>query len=114
MSTKIEVRKHLDKTVLDINGNVVREEYYYTIAVRTLFCFWQHLKFYTSTADALYFNEKGNLMRRNDAERCLLSSEVSLSADFRKEVSTHFESEEDAINVKIDMLQHPEKYVFIS
>ena len=114
MSTKIEVRKHLDKTVLDINGNVVREEYYYTIAVRTLFCFWQHLKFYTSVETVSFNEETEDMVIRSTAERCLLSNEVSLSADFQKRFATHFKSEADANMVKDDMLQHPEKYVFIS
>ena len=111
MNTKIEVRKHLDRTVRDIDGHVMWKEYYYTLAVRTIF-FWHHLKFYTGV-ETVYVNEKEMVIRSN-AEKCLLANEVRLDTHLQNRYATHFLSEEDAIKVKLDMLQHPEKYVFIS
>lgn len=42
---KIEVRKHKAKTIRNVYGEVLRREYYYTIAIRRWWL-WFHLKFY--------------------------------------------------------------------
>ena len=83
---KIKVFKHVSNVIRDIDGHIIRKEYYYTVAVKR-FSLWFHLKFYGLHTDEVLF-------------------EMNLS----KRYATHFTEEGDALYRANDIIQNPQKY----
>lgn len=95
---KIEVRKHKDRTIRNLYGEVLRREYYYTIAIRR-WCMWFHLKFYV-----------GGYKLKPMVVRCLEAETVHFNT-MPRIAASRFYDEADAIRVKLDIIQNPDKYV---
>ena len=95
---QLTIRRHKNGTIHNAFGEVVMNKYYYTIAYRN-FLLWRHFKFYPVG------NKKYSMARR-----CLEANSV-LFNEMPALMATHFESEADAIRVKFDMTQNPNKYI---
>lgn len=98
---KIEVRKHKGDTYKNIRGEVTKVEWYYTLAIRR-FGFWCHLR--------LFFTGATRWKRRADMRRILQDKKVLFSYSPSR-YATWFESENDAIYIKHDIIQNPDKYI---
>ena len=99
---KLKVRKRRDFSVRTVDGKVIRNECTYYIAVRKYWVFWFGLKFYIDK----------RLRIEERASRILSESfEIHTSAFMGSKDATGFPEEADAVAVKLDIMQHPEKYV---
>lgn len=105
----IEVRKHLRRIERNIEGEVVRKVYYYTIDKRFLWFFWRHLRFnYRGTISKLMipygWRSGKNPSSIPNEDRVIFTFEIL-------PLATRFDCEADAIRVKHDILQNPDKYI---
>ena len=92
--------RHKVTTWRNIEGKVVNIEYEYTIAVRR-FGMWRNLRLYP-----------GRIDKEDVVSRCLCSKVVVFSYEGKGiRYATKFDNEADAIQVKLDIMQHPDKYV---
>lgn len=99
---KIAVRKHKGNTWFNINGEVKETRWYYTLAVRRFGFWWMHLRlFFTGT----------NRFSKRGVVNTILEDERVTFAYSPSRFATWFESEDDAIRVKHDIIQHPDKYI---
>lgn len=97
---KYEVRSHKVSKKFDIYGEPTSEEYEYTISYKVYGLLWRHLRFYPEQPQYTPM-----------VCRCLDSSEVTIQT-MPLRMATRFLTEDDAIRVKLDMMQNPDKYVF--
>lgn len=91
---KIKVVRMHDSTRRNIYGKVIRKEYCYYIAVRRFWLFWLPVRFDTPLSISSILN----------AEKVYFSFVPYRSAAYK------FRYEAEAIRVKFDILQNPNKY----
>ena len=96
----IEVTRHHIRTVRDISGKVVREEYYYTVSSRFLFFFRRHLSVYPVRNWPHTF-----------ITDILESKDVWFEWTIVPSFATMFD-EEDAHRVLLDITQRPYRYIY--
>lgn len=99
---KIAVRKHKGISYRNIHGEKTRTNWYYTIAVLRFGFWWHDLKF--------WYPAVTRFSSRGDVKEILGRKEISFTFSPER-YATYFDSEDDAIRVKNDIIQHPDKYL---
>ena len=97
---KLKVIKRKEYVKKNLDGKVVDTVYAYYVAVRRWGFLWLPLKFY----------HRG-LAGKYAVGAILNMGETTVDANFMYRYSTWFEKEADAISIKLDIMQHPNKYV---
>ena len=98
---KLKVVKHKYKTIKNIEGKVLRKEYTYTVVFKSGF-YWYHLRFRGISRDP-----------KRRAREILQSMIVPCQAKLTNGLATHFPIEGDAVAVKLDILNNPDKYILM-
>lgn len=97
---KIKIFKRLYDTDRNIFGKEVRKTYAYYIAVRRFGFLWFPVTFY-------FYHYREN---KDKVAGLLKTDEVTFCYASRKH-ATLFDTEADAIRIKLDIVQHPDKYI---
>ena len=99
---KIAVRKHKLSTYRNVKGEVAETTWYYTLAIRRYGFLWEHLK--------LFYKGSSRFFCKGVVRDILEDTKVYFNYTSANR-ATSFDTEEEAIRVKIDIIQHPDKYL---
>lgn len=100
MKCKLRIVKRKHSVDRNVFGKMVSVEYRYVIAVRRWYLRWSTLNFdLYNFVGAEHINE-------------MLNCNIVFVRNTSLKFATQFRNESDAIRIKIDMIQRPDKYIY--